>query len=180
MNGIDCLLLHVPHASVEIPEAIRGQFIIDDAELSHEINLMTDHFTDWLMAPLNLSPVQMTISPVSRLVVDMERFADDKQEVMSKVGMGVIYTNGSQKQVIRSQLEDNERAALLSNYYLPHHNDLIDKTQAILEKYGKVLILDIHSYPSKALPYELDAGQLRPEICIGTDEYHTPITLTEE
>jgi hypothetical protein len=33
MNGIDCLLLHVPHASVEIPEAIRGQFIIDDAEL---------------------------------------------------------------------------------------------------------------------------------------------------
>jgi N-formylglutamate deformylase len=25
----------------------------------------------------------------------------------------------------------------------------------------------------------LDAGQIRPEICIGTDEYHTPITLTE-
>ncbi|MFT4806256.1 MAG: N-formylglutamate deformylase [Psychroserpens sp.] len=178
MNGIDCLLLHVPHASVEIPTAIRGQFIIGDAELSQEINLMTDHFTDWLMAPLHLPPAQMTISPISRLVVDMERFADDKQEVMSKVGMGVIYTYGSQKQVIRSQLEDNERAALLSNYYLPHHNDLIDKTHAILEKCGKVLILDIHSYPSKALPYELDAGQIRPEICIGTDEYHTPITLT--
>jgi N-formylglutamate deformylase len=80
----------------------------------------------------------MTISAVSRLVVDMERFADDKQEVMSKVGMGVIYTNGSQKQVIRSQLEDNERAALLSNYYLPHHNDLIDNTHTTLEKCGKV------------------------------------------
>jgi N-formylglutamate deformylase len=178
MNGIDCLLLHVPHASVEIPEAIRGQFIIDDAELSHEINLMTDHFTDWLMAPLHLPVAQMTISLVLRLVVDMERFADDKQETMSKVGMGVIYTNCSQKQVIRSQLEDNERAALLSNYYLPHHNDLIVKTHAILEKCGKVLILDIHSYPSKALPYELDTGQIRPEICIGTDEYHSPITLT--
>jgi N-formylglutamate deformylase len=138
MNGIDCLLLHVPHASVEIPEAIRGQFIIGDAELSQEINLMTDHCTDWLMAPLHLPPVQMTISPVSRLVVDMERFADDKQEVMSKVGMGVFYTIGSQKEVIRSQLEDNERAALLLNYYLPHHNDLIDKAHAILEKCGKV------------------------------------------
>ena len=53
---------------------------------------MTDHFTDWLMAPLHLPVAQMTISPVSRLVLDMERFADDKQEVMSKVGMGVIYT----------------------------------------------------------------------------------------
>jgi hypothetical protein len=56
---------------------------------------------------------------------------------MSKVGMGVIYTNGSQKQVILSQLKDNERAALLANYYLPHHNDLIDKIHVILEKCGK-------------------------------------------
>jgi hypothetical protein len=39
MNCIDCLLLHVPHASVEIPEAIRGQFIIDDAELSQAASL---------------------------------------------------------------------------------------------------------------------------------------------
>jgi N-formylglutamate deformylase len=43
----------------------------------------------------------------------------------------------------------------------------------------QILILDIHSYPGKALPYEFDEGQIRPEICIGTDEYHTPITLTE-
>jgi N-formylglutamate deformylase len=71
MNGIDILLLHVPHVSVGIPEAVRGQFIIDDAELLHEINLMTDHFTDWLMAQLHLPAAQMTISPVSRLVVDM-------------------------------------------------------------------------------------------------------------
>jgi hypothetical protein len=39
MQCINCLLLHVPHASVQISETIRGQFIIDDAELSHEINL---------------------------------------------------------------------------------------------------------------------------------------------
>jgi hypothetical protein len=90
MSVLDNLLLHIPHASTEIPGEIREQFIIDDAELSSELNLMTDHFTDWLMAPLNLSPSQKTITGVSRLVVDVERFADDSQEIMSKVGMGVI------------------------------------------------------------------------------------------
>jgi N-formylglutamate amidohydrolase len=81
--------------------------------------------------------------------------------------------------VIRSKLNEQQRQYLLSKYYFPHHNELIDKTQAALDKYSKVLILDIHSYPSRALPYELDKGQMRPQICIGTDNYHTPLALAE-
>jgi N-formylglutamate deformylase len=177
MRGLDCLLLHIPHASKTIPKDIRHQFVVDDAELSSEINLMTDHFTDWLMEPLNLPPAQKAIASISRLVVDMERFSDDNQESMSAVGMGVIYNKGSQRQDIRSAINEQQRTDLLSNYYVPHHNELNDKTQALLKKYGKVLVLDIHSYPRRALPYEVNRCLIRPEICLGTDTYHTPISL---
>lgn len=37
----------------------------------------------------------------------------------------------------------------------------------------------VHSYPVEALPYELDAGGDRPEICIGTDPRHTSPELVE-
>jgi len=35
------------------------------------------------------------------------------------------------------------------------------------------LTIDAHSYPSKPLPYEPDQRAHRPEICIGTDDFHT-------
>jgi N-formylglutamate amidohydrolase len=40
--------------------------------------------------------------------------------------------------------------------------------------------LDMHSFPSLPLPYELDQSRDRPDICIGTDEFHTPERLTDE
>jgi N-formylglutamate amidohydrolase len=36
------------------------------------------------------------------------------------------------------------------------------------------LIVDCHSFPSVALPYELDQGAQRADFCIGTDAFHTP------
>jgi N-formylglutamate deformylase len=36
------------------------------------------------------------------------------------------------------------------------------------------VILDCHSFPSKLLPYESDQNPDRPDICIGTDDFHTP------
>ena len=40
-------------------------------------------------------------------------------------------------------------------------------------KNNKVLIIDCHSFPKYPLPYELNQQTDRPEICIGTDSFHT-------
>lgn len=44
---------------------------------------------------------------------------------------------------------------------------------------GKALLIDCHSYPSEVLPYELEQDSERPEICIGTDSFHTLPELAE-
>jgi len=48
-----------------------------------------------------------------------------------------------------------------------------------LKQLNKCLIIDLHSYPREKLPYETSNG-IRPELCIGTDNYHTPDKLVNE
>ena len=91
MNNIipPWLVFHVPHDSQLIPNNIRSQFSLSKEELEDELLKMTDHHTLALFAR-DVPSSQIVHSKVSRLVVDVERFADDTQESMSKVGMGVI------------------------------------------------------------------------------------------
>ena len=53
---------------------------------------MTDAYTDKLFSVPDAAVVRY---PVSRLIADPERFENDAEEVMSKLGMGVIYTRTS-------------------------------------------------------------------------------------
>ena len=64
-------------------------------------------------------------------------------------------------------------------YYRPHHECLEHAVAEELAATGEALILDCHSFPSAPLPYEVDKARRRPEICIGTDAYHTPKELRE-
>jgi N-formylglutamate amidohydrolase len=47
-------------------------------------------------------------------------------------------------------------------------------------RHGRCLVVDCHSFPSFPLPYELDQSPDRPDICIGTDAFHTPAKLADE
>jgi N-formylglutamate amidohydrolase len=44
---------------------------------------------------------------------------------------------------------------------------------------GRAVVVDVHSYPSAALPYELHGEGPRPPVCLGTDAFHTPPWLAE-
>ena len=66
------------------------------------------------------------ILPYSRLLIDVERFADDLLEPMSERGMGIIYSNGHALNNIRRDMTDNEREELIALYW-EHHN-LLEKS----------------------------------------------------
>lgn len=72
-----------------IPERLRDQIVLSDDDLFSKLILMTDAFTDELFTFPATAAITFSIS---RLFVDVERFYDDAEETMSKVGRGMIYT----------------------------------------------------------------------------------------
>lgn len=165
-------VLHVPHSSLIIPSDLRKNLRISDEALDRELLRLTDRYTDELFA---LPPSEaVTIRfPVSRLVLDPERFLDDSLEPMAERGMGVIYTSNTDLESLRDEPSSKQRQALIQRFYEPHHAALTRAVQASLEHHERCLVLDCHSFPSRPLPFELDQDPNRSEICIGTDDYHT-------
>jgi N-formylglutamate amidohydrolase len=114
---------------------------------------------------------------VSRLVVDVERFADDRLERCAAVGMGATYVNTCDGRPLRS-LSSARRAELLDLYYWPHHRALDEAAAERLARFGQCVILDAHSFPTGVLPTQVDFSA-PPEIGVGTQPGHTPPALRD-
>jgi N-formylglutamate deformylase len=168
------VVLHVPHASTAIPPEVRAGLLLDDEELARELALMTDAHTDLLAGQAAekaaVRPWSL-VNQLSRLVVDPERFPDER-ETMSEVGMGAVYTATQDGRPLRSA-DPVGHGELLDRWFHPYAQAVTDLVDARLAAAGQVTIIDVHSYPSRRLPYEI-GGDLRPAVCLGVDAAHTP------
>ena len=169
------VILHVPHASRDIPAGVRDGLLLSDEDLDAELDHMTDAYTERVAADAaGRAAVRPWIfeNELSRLVVDPERFLDEREEMRS-VGMGAVYTRTSHGRLLR-EAEDPE---LVEAYFHPYAQAMTDLVAERLRVTGRAVIIDVHSYPADPLPYELHADGPRPAICLGTDAFHTPPEL---
>ena len=173
------VIFHIPHDSTVIPLEVRDQFVLNELDLSRELIKMTDHHTYDLITRI-FPTSQIVKFPVSRLVVDVERFEQDCDEYMAARGMGVIYKSTHELKPLRRPLLPAEREHLLSKWYRPHHELLTVAVDKALNEFRRALVIDVHSFPSLPLPYETDLTAYRPEICIGSDSYHSPGEVVDE
>ena len=172
------LLVNIPHSSTYIPPEIKNTFLLKDNDLQEELLRITDRYTDELFSCVTELGGISILYNYSRLVLDPERYRDDKKEEMACKGMGVIYTKDSTGGNLR-EVSKNERNLLLQNIYDPYHSAITKEVQELLAKSGECLIIDAHSFPAIPLPYEKSPKIKRPKICIGTDPYHTPEDLIQ-
>ena len=173
-------VIHVPHSSTRIPDDVRTQLLLDDDELAEELRLMTDARTDELAALVarQVAPRPWSfVNHLSRLVVDPERLPDEHEE-MYDVGMGSVYTRTSSGMVLRDVDEHAERL-LLKRFFTPYAEALADLVDERITACGYAVLVDLHSYPVEALPYELRQDAKRPPVCLGVDVDHTPTALRE-
>jgi len=172
------VILHVPHASRAITPEARDSLLITDSELTEELDNLTDAHTG-LIARQAAEGARQTPwifeNSWSRLVVDPERFLGEQEE-MRAVGMGVVYTHGYAGRKLRDADPVREKAAL-QTHYRPYADALAALVAGRLATTGRAVIVDVHSYPALALPYELHADGPRPPVCLGTDDFHTPPPL---
>lgn len=160
------LVVPTPHAGLAIPTSVREQFTLSDTELATEAHGSADLWTDALAQSAWPEATHIAVA-VSRLVVDVESDPDDAQEVMARVGRGAVYTRAHDGTALRRPLGIGERDELIASYHTPHWAKLREAAS------GKVLV-DLHSYPVKAWPIELNPDACRPAIDLGTDDALTP------
>lgn len=173
---VDNLIVHIPHSSMYFPVEYAGSFSADSETIKRNLIALTDFATDDLFC--HPQHQNRLIFPISRLLCDVERFRSDDDEIMSKRGMGVVYTHGAYGELLRSNSE-TLRIEILERYYDTHHDLLLKAVTSAVAEHGYCIILDAHSFPSKPLPYELDQNPDRADFCIGTDIIHTPETLSK-
>ncbi len=169
------VIIHVPHASRSIPRWVRESILLPDTELEFELDQMTDSHTDILATQAAeraaLRPT-LFVNQLSRLVIDPERFPDDR-ETMLKVGMGAVYTRTHTGRPLRDECDDALRDDLVARYFAPYAENLEQVVRQRLDACGRVVIIDVHSFPRVALPYELPGDAARPQVCLGVDDFHT-------
>ncbi|MEU3795435.1 N-formylglutamate amidohydrolase [Streptomyces fructofermentans] len=171
------VILHVPHSSRTVPPQVRGGIVLDDEALERELDHITDSHTAAIAeeaAALSGAAPWRFVNQLSRLVVDPERFPDEREE-MRAVGMGAVYTRTTHGEVLRAT--DTDEQALVERYFHPYSAAMTDAVARRLEAAGRVVVIDVHSYPAGRLPYELHGDGPRPPICLGTDSFHTPAEL---
>jgi len=173
-------ILHVPHSSRYIPTEIRQDILLSNEALEHELDEMTDSHTEVLAEhAANRSQIRpwIFLNTYSRLVVDPERFPDDRED-MNAIGMGAVYRTTSNGEPLRNPDEIKEKD-LLTRYFHPYAQIFEDFLTKRLNQVGDVAIVDVHSYRAIAHKNSLNEGLERPPICIGVDDFHTPSWLQE-
>ncbi|MDA3637522.1 MULTISPECIES: N-formylglutamate amidohydrolase [Rhodococcus] len=174
------VILHVPHASRTIPGEVRSSLTVTDAQLTAELDEITDAYTDVIAQHAARStgvPPWILRNDLSRLVIDPERFPDDREE-LNAVGRGAVYTRTCNGAVLRNE-DDDARTALLDTYFHPYAAAMSDLVTDRIAATGRAVIIDVHSYPTLPSAYELHTDGPRPTLCIGTDPHHTPQWLTD-
>lgn len=161
------VILHAPHASRNIPDKVRKGIVIDNKSLKKELDVITDHYTDKIALRADERSgycSDIHINNYSRLVVDVSRLPDDREELNGH-GLGLIHTKTHDLRDLR----ETNCPLLVPDYYLPYSQDFSSHVTDLLLKFDEVTILNIHSYSSVRLPFE-GGGADRPEISIGTSD----------
>ncbi len=165
------ILFHVPHDGTVFPEDLMESVCVSRKAFFRYHGEMRDAGA-WECVPEEYrDPDHAVRFPVSRLLCDVERFIGP-EEIMEKYGMGFCYERAYDgTKIRRTGPEEKERTDL---YYLDHH----DKMDRLCARYGKVLLLDMHSYSEKIIPEDRRRGMGdTPDICLGTDPRFTPEKL---
>lgn len=161
MNNI---VLHIPHSSLKYPEVFQ-KVANNNNEIMDKANLqMCDMYTDELFSS---DLCEKVVFDYSRIFCDVERFVDDEKEIMSKFGMGYVYTHTIDKKRFFSPSDDYKKM-VYEEYYKPFHVKLDRVISRCIAK-GKTILIDCHSFSKKII---MDKDKLKnlPDICVGFDE----------
>ena len=153
------IVLHIPHNAKLIPTTIaRKEGHPHPKELEEKSFYLIDYFTFILFSPGILNPrVSRIISPIHRMLIDMERLPNDPLEAK---GFGIV----SQWALDWYGISFRERAMSL-------YNDYQEWGMEVINSLDNPLLIDCHSFSEHPTPLCECPPDI--DICIGWNEDET-------
>jgi len=139
------VILHVPHSSRVIPESVRDGIVLDDRALELELDHITDsHTAEIAAAAVEAGPGTpwRFVNGLSRLVIDPERFPDEREEMLA-VGMGAVYTQTTHRERLRPPGADPR--PLIERYFRPYADAMTAAVGERLAATGRAVVIHVHS-----------------------------------
>lgn len=165
--GASPLLISVPHAGVGLPENMRQRLSLYASKLPD-----TDWFVDRLYRFATELGAGMLIARSSRLVVDLNRPADDQPlydasqtQLMTGVTPMQCFS-GAAAYLPGQEPSPTEVAQRLEQYWQPYHQQLQASLKQISERHGHAILLDAHSIRSE-VPLLFDG--VLPDLNLGSN-----------
>ncbi len=163
LEGQGPLLITVPHAGTNIPDALREKYT--ETGLS---SIDADVFVDELYSFSKAQNYSILTANMSRYVLDLNRSPRDENLYPGQFSTGLIPTvSFDEKPLYLKGCEPDmiERGDRIKAYFFPYHWEIEKALQAKKETYGRALLWDAHSIKSH-VP-SLFKGQL-PDFNFGT------------
>ena len=155
------ILVSIPHAGMEIPEEVASDVSLTSKELLGYTDLYTDKIFD-------VKSVYKVHTPVSRVIVDVNRAPDDISREYEQASEGVtVHTTWDGKSVYKKEPSQETVDLLIKKYHDPYH-DKIDEIMPNIR-----FLIDGHSFLPVGPKLKRDSGEDRPDINIGNMNFST-------
>ncbi len=153
------LVANLPHSGLFVPDDIAAQFTSE--------HLQSLPNSDWHLDRLYQSLPDLGITVLqathSRYVVDLNRQV--KEPIFGNFWTSVIPEETAfGKPIYQSQPTNDRLQERVEEFYIPYHDKLKIILQEKIDKFGKVYLLDLHSFLG-LITDDIDLGNVNGETC---------------
>lgn len=165
-----------PHSGRHYPKAFLAQSVLDE----HVIRSSEDAFVDMLIADAPEFGAPFLHAMYPRAYLDLNRASDEiDPAVVENVrsvahnprivsGLGVVprvVSNG--RAIYRGKIPLQQAKDRIENIWRPYHTCLQEMMTSTRARFGKAILLDVHSMPHEAADVMSQRNHARPEVVLG-------------
>jgi N-formylglutamate deformylase len=169
------VIVEAPHPGLLVPAECLAEMVLP----AHAIGRDADLYVDALYQDAPDAGASLLTTPFSRYVVDLNRSEEDVDassvlgvRTLTRAPRGILWTlSGEREPVLAEPLLKASFTRRLERYYRPYHQRLSELITERHAKFGRVLVLAVHSMPSTAggvRKGRLDLESARADVVPGT------------
>ncbi len=165
------VVVEVPHAGLEVDPTSLATLVAPARAVGQDADL----YVDDLYADAPAEGATLLVARVSRYVCDLNRAADDVDQLTVEGGNGrpsphgLVWRSTTENlPAISGPLPRRELERRLRDIYLPYHATLRRLLEQKRERFGHAVLLCGHSMPSRGRAGHSDPGRARADVVPGS------------